>query len=62
MRPPFAGTPTGRELARRLPGILDELIGVERLLDRLPGLGLNGEVELYVFEFRGPVSLPVAWD
>ena len=37
-------------------------IGVERLLDRLPGLRLDGEVELYGFEFRGPVSLPVAWD
>jgi cytochrome P450 len=37
-------------------------IGIERLLDRLPGLRLNGEVELYGFEFRGPVSLPVAWD
>ena len=37
-------------------------IGVERLLDRLPGLRLDGEVELHGFEFRGPVSLPVAWD
>lgn len=37
-------------------------IGVERLLDRLPGLRLDGEVELNGFEFRGPVSLPVAWD
>jgi cytochrome P450 len=37
-------------------------IGVERLLDRLPELRLNGEVELYGFEFRGPVSLPVAWN
>jgi cytochrome P450 len=36
-------------------------IGVERLLDRLPGLRLDGEVELHGFEFRGPVSLPVAW-
>ena len=37
-------------------------IGVERLLDRLPGLRLDGDVELHGFEFRGPVSLPVAWD
>ena len=37
-------------------------IGVERLLDRLPGLRLDGEVELHGFEFRGPVPLPVAWD
>lgn len=37
-------------------------IGVERLLDRLPGLRLDGEVELHGFEFRGPVSLPVVWD
>jgi cytochrome P450 len=37
-------------------------VGVERLLDRLPGLRLDGEVELHGFEFRGPVSLPVAWD
>jgi len=37
-------------------------IGVERLLDRLSGLRLDGEVELHGFEFRGPVSLPVAWD
>lgn len=36
-------------------------IGVERLLDRLPGLRLDGEVELHGFEFRGPVSLPVTW-
>jgi cytochrome P450 len=37
-------------------------VGVDRLLDRLPGLRLDGEVELHGFEFRGPVSLPVAWD
>jgi hypothetical protein len=37
-------------------------IGVERLLDRLPGLRLDGEVALHGFEFRGPVSVPVAWD
>jgi cytochrome P450 len=37
-------------------------IGVERLLDRLPGLHLDGEVVLHGFEFRGPVSLSVAWD
>ena len=37
-------------------------IGVERLLDRLPGLRLDGEVELHGFEFRGPVSLPAAWN
>jgi cytochrome P450 len=37
-------------------------IGVERLLDRLLGLRLDGKVELHGFEFRGPVSLPVAWD
>jgi cytochrome P450 len=37
-------------------------VGVERLLDRLPGLRLDGPVELHGFEFRGPVSLPVAWD
>lgn len=36
-------------------------IGVERLLDRLPGLRLDGEVVLNGFEFRGPVSVPVAW-
>jgi cytochrome P450 len=37
-------------------------VGVERLLDRLPGVRLDGEVDLYGFEFRGPASLPVAWD
>lgn len=37
-------------------------IGVERLLDRLPGLRLDGDVELRGFEFRGPVSVRVAWD
>jgi cytochrome P450 len=37
-------------------------VGVERLLDRLPGLRLDGPVELHGFEFRGPVSLSVAWD
>ena len=36
-------------------------IGVERLLDRLPGIRLTGEVKLYGFEFRGPVALEVAW-
>jgi hypothetical protein len=36
-------------------------IGVERLLDRLPGVRLAGDVELHGFEFRGPVSLDVAW-
>ncbi len=36
-------------------------VGVERLLDRLPGLRLTGDVELRGFEFRGPVSLEVAW-
>ncbi len=36
-------------------------IGVERLLDQLPDLHLNGDVSLYGFEFRGPTSLPVAW-
>jgi hypothetical protein len=37
-------------------------IGVERLLDRLPGLRLAGEVTIHGFEFRGPLSLVVAWD
>jgi hypothetical protein len=37
-------------------------IGVERLLGRLPGLRLDGEVDIRGFEFRGPLSLPVAWD
>jgi cytochrome P450 len=36
-------------------------VGVERLLDRLPGLRLTGDVELRGFEFRGPVTLEVAW-
>lgn len=36
-------------------------VGVERLLDRLPGLELDGNVELRGFEFRGPTSLPVRW-
>jgi len=36
-------------------------IGVERLLDRLPEIRLAGQVELHGFEFRGPVTLPVAW-
>lgn len=36
-------------------------IGVERLLDRLPGIRLAGDVELAGFEFRGPVSLEVVW-
>lgn len=37
-------------------------IGVERLLNRLPGLRLAGEVTIHGFEFRGPLSLQVAWD
>jgi cytochrome P450 len=37
------------------------LLAVERLLSRLPGLRLEGEVTIYGFEFRGPLSLPVAW-
>jgi cytochrome P450 len=37
-------------------------IGVERLLDRLPGLRLDGHVEIHGFEFRGPLSLPVSWN
>ena len=37
-------------------------IGVERLLDRLPGLRLAGDVEVRGFEFRGPVAVPVEWD
>lgn len=37
-------------------------VGVERLLDRLPELHLDGDVEIYGFEFRGPVSVPVAWN
>jgi cytochrome P450 len=37
-------------------------LGVERLLDRLPGLRLDGEVEILGFEFRGPVSVPVSWN
>ena len=37
-------------------------IGVERLLARLPGLRLAGDVEVRGFEFRGPVALPVRWD
>jgi cytochrome P450 len=36
-------------------------IGVERLLDRLPGLRLANEVTLHGFEFRGPATLEVAW-
>jgi hypothetical protein len=36
-------------------------IGVERLLDRLPNIRLSGDVELHGFEFRGPVTLQVAW-
>jgi hypothetical protein len=36
-------------------------IGVERLLDRLPNIRLAGDVELHGFEFRGPVTLEVAW-
>ncbi|MGB7859277.1 MAG: cytochrome P450 [Acidimicrobiia bacterium] len=35
--------------------------GVSRLLDRLPEIRLDGEVELHGFEFRGPVALPVTW-
>ncbi|MFZ0015489.1 MAG: cytochrome P450 [Acidimicrobiia bacterium] len=37
-------------------------IGVDRLFERLPGLRLDGEVELHGFEFRGPVSVPVSWN
>ena len=37
------------------------LLAVERLLSRLPDLRLDGEVAIYGFEFRGPMSLPVAW-
>lgn len=37
------------------------LLAVDRLLTRLPNLRLDGEVEIYGFEFRGPLSLPVAW-
>jgi cytochrome P450 len=37
-------------------------IGVERLLARLPGLGLAGDVVVRGFEFRGPTTLPVRWD
>ena len=37
-------------------------IGVERLLARLPGLRLAGDVEVRGFEFRGPVAVPVEWD
>jgi cytochrome P450 len=36
-------------------------MGVERLLDRLPRLRLVREVTLHGFEFRGPLSLDVAW-
>lgn len=36
-------------------------IGVERLLDRLPDIRLAGDVALHGFEFRGPVTLEVAW-
>ncbi len=37
-------------------------IGVERLLDRLPGLRLAGDVEVRGFEFRGPLAVPVEWE
>ncbi len=37
-------------------------VGAQVAIDRLPGLRLDGEVELRGFEFRGPVELPVAWD
>ena len=37
-------------------------IGVERLLARLPGLRLAGDVEVRGFEFRGPTALHVRWD
>ena len=37
-------------------------IGVERLLARLSGLRIAGDVEVRGFEFRGPVALPVCWD
>lgn len=36
-------------------------VGVERLLERLPGLELDGDVAIRGFEFRGPTSLPVRW-
>jgi cytochrome P450 len=36
-------------------------IGIERLLERLPDLRIDGEVQIHGFEFRGPTSLPVAW-
>jgi cytochrome P450 len=37
-------------------------IGVERLLHRLPGMRLAGDVVISGFEFRGPQALPVAWE
>ena len=36
-------------------------VGVERLLARLPGLRLAGDVEVRGFEFRGPAALRVRW-
>lgn len=36
-------------------------VAVQRLLDRLPGLHLNGDVQIRGFEFRGPVRLDLAW-
>ncbi|MHB1930174.1 MAG: cytochrome P450, partial [Acidimicrobiales bacterium] len=38
------------------------LVGVERLLLRLPRLRLAGDVSFRGFEFRGPEALPVAWE
>jgi cytochrome P450 len=36
-------------------------VGVASVLARLPGLALDGEVEVEGWEFRGPTALPVTW-
>lgn len=39
-------------------------VGTRKLFERLPGLRLTEgqEIELYGFEFRGPLSVHVEWD
>ena len=37
-------------------------VALPMFFDSLPGLRLAGNVELFGWAFRGPVSVPVAWD
>ncbi|MFD2855781.1 hypothetical protein ACFSZS_14805 [Seohaeicola zhoushanensis] len=37
-------------------------VALPMIFDRLPNLRLAGEVAVTGWAFRGPVSVPVAWD